>query len=76
MGQYLENGVLKVREADKDVGITELRVKLMHVLEGSEQRYDASVLLELLPTNYLIKERAIILIKLKQYNQAIDLTVD
>ena len=48
----------------------------MHVLEGSEQRYDASVVLELLPTNYLQKERAILLIKLRQYNQAVDLTVD
>lgn len=52
-------------QADNERSIIDLRIKLMSVLEGSQQLYDAYVVIDLLPTDYLYKEKAILLVKIQ-----------
>lgn len=53
----------------------EMRKKLMSFLESSDL-YEATLVLELMPANYLLKERALLLAKLKRYKEAMAICVD
>lgn len=48
----------------------------MSILEGPQQRHDDNVVLAMLPDDYMLQERAILLAKQKKYGFAIDIAVD
>jgi len=58
---YIE--CIKSAMGQQDGGV-DLRVKIVGVLEGPQQRYDPQVVFEIMPTDSMAKERAIIMVKL------------
>jgi hypothetical protein len=67
--------VVDVDRADTDKIILELRRKLMVFFEQSDL-CEASVVLELMPEGYLLKERALMLAKAKRYREAVHICLD